>query len=209
MTVHAKHSLPIIAALLAGFHLTAHAECSREDIDYYLQRGFTHDQVVRLCGAPARPAAEAAPTPAPRQSPPDAELATLSWLRAALDAEDVQLDPDTLTIIQDRCFPYGEENAIGFHEEICGRMTTTLRRKGLEIVRVKDPIPLLRDAELRVKTSVTRTFEYRKKIKDKAKQQFLADYPRHSETLDIPIKSGQKPSEAARKLKMIARQPSL
>ncbi len=206
MTILSKRQLSTFAILLASLQLSAHAACSREDIDYYLQRGFTHDQVVRLCGAPASSPAQQPSSTAPSAAAPDSgELATLSWLRAALDAEDVQLAPETLTLIQDRCFPYGEENAIGFREEICGKMTTSLQRKGLEIVRVKDPIPLLRDAQLLIRTRVTRKMEYRKKIKATSKRQFMADYPPQADTLDVPLKSGQKPSVVARKLKLLAR----
>ena len=46
----------IIAALI--FLSSAnylHANCSKEDINYYLEKGFSHDQVTKLCSHQATP----------------------------------------------------------------------------------------------------------------------------------------------------------
>ncbi len=202
-------TLLMLAALAAG---NVWAGCSRDDIDYYLSRGFSHDQVVRLCGTQPAPSQKTLTdqTPAPAKTanqPPDSQdlLVEQTYLQAVMDAEAVKLGPDTVAIIQERCFPYGEENAIGFREEACGRMVTTIDRQGMEITRVVDPVFLLRDGILRIRARITRQMAFRKKIRAADKKAFFQDYPKQSDTLDIPLKKGNKPSEVAEHLKKLRR----
>lgn len=216
MTHFAPWRLLLLAILPGLAASNAQAGCSRDDIDYYLSRGFSHDQVVRLCGTAPHDnqqpvtAGTHEPEPLTKNSQPPAStsqetLVEQTYLQAVLDAEAVQLTPETLTIIHDRCFPYGEENAIGFREEACGRMVTTIQRKGLKITRVVDPVFLLRDGVLRIQSRISRQMTFRKKIRANDRKAFLHDYPEQSNELDLLLKKGNKPTEVAKRLKKLIR----
>ena len=204
---------------------TAFAECARDDIDHYLDRGFSPDQITQICGkaypdpaaadkiSPASlPAAEQASPAKPvstqsssaeddtkNTTPPAATKANqdVSYLQTVLDAEQVTITDEHLIIVQDRCFEYGAEDAIGIQKSVCATMKTAIARQGLEVIRVTNPIPLLRDAELIVQSSIHRDTVFKQKLKTYDRKAFNLYYPSTPKTLNIGIKKGHKPTEVA------------
>lgn len=100
------------------------ADCAREDIDHYLDRGFTPQQVLALC-RPGEPAA----------APAEAESGTaISFLRDALAVYDLRLDADSLRYSRELCVEYDEPNLAQQRKRACGVAHYRIGREGLEVV---------------------------------------------------------------------------
>ena len=109
---HAKLSTKTTASLLAVFSLFFSSEllasgCSKADIEYYLQKGFSHEQVTKLCSIPTAPAPYQGQAPAPQNSPQSVDQA---YLAAALDAKNITLNQDQLSYSAKECAEYGPPN---------------------------------------------------------------------------------------------------
>ncbi len=225
MTLRTALSVPVLLAALTG---SAHAApaCSRADIDHFLARGFTPEQVVRLCGsapaplvapqptAPTPPAtgtsappAAATTTPgattaAPAGSP--AEASDAAVLRTALDADDVQVTPSEIRYTWDRCLPYGEEGYGGLRPRACVTLITHIDRHGLQVRKAVKGIFLLREPVLRIAAPVRREVRGLDRLKPRQRAAFLRAYPEHAGQIDLPLKHDMNPQQIAGVLRRLA-----
>lgn len=99
------------------------AGCTRADVDHFLSRGFSTDQVVLLCGGDM----DAAATPQPDTSM-EAEQALRELLLRSVDANHVEVNARLLRWEQDVCVEYAPPNLAGRPREICGLVTRELQR---------------------------------------------------------------------------------
>ncbi len=184
--------------------------CNMAQIDAFLQRGFTHEQVVELCATPAptTPKKDSAPTTSPASRPPHA-LSDSSidkdtfYLQTVIDADRVKVNPEAIIYWRDKCFKYGAEDFTGFRPEACVNMRTTINRKGLKVVRAAKGIILIRDQELIVDGNIKQDVLNPEKLKPKILKTFHADYPSSPTRINIPVKKGIDPVKVAETLKRL------
>lgn len=211
------------------------ANCSREDIDHYLDRGFTPDQVIDLCGQLAPSAADtpvAAPeaTPAPDVVAPVAPVATPAvpvaapaapasradnglddesffTIKHALDADEVQVTDAELIYTRDRCHRFGEEDAIGQRPIACVVTRTTISRAGFEILKAVKGILLIQDRQFLVSADrIQREVLTPEKITNaRERKLFLEEFSTNPKQLDIPLRRGYEPPELAPLFQKLAR----
>lgn len=194
-------------------------ECARTDIDYYLERGFSHDQITKICSTEKNPTTEVTDTrqpTAPVQEvthPPQKAAAVASdvqdtqdtvYLQTVIDAETVDITEDYISYTIDRCLDYGEER-FSLTESSCVIMQTRIARNGLKVINTVNPIILLRDAQLLINARIHREIVFKHPIKPSEKTAFLKDYPLRLEELNIPLKRGIMPDEVAKVLKRMAK----
>lgn len=206
-----------LATILATQTLWA-SSCSLEEIDQFLQRGFSHEQIVKLCGnqQPAAPAADsspvpAAPSPAATNPPPQAGITQsattvdkdIFYLQTVIDADKVEVTPEAIIYWRNKCFPYGAESYSGFRPEACVNMRSTLNRKGLKVVRAVKGILLIRDQEMIVGGTLKQDVLDPEKLKPKTLEDFIVDYPASPAELNIPVKKGIDPAGVAAALKRL------
>jgi hypothetical protein len=118
----------LILALTASSQIQA-AECGREDIDHYLDRGFTPGQVLDLCRTEqTAPASERLAPPSEQQS------ADLSYLREVLDATAIHLDPTALSFSRELCVKYDRPNFAEQRKKACGKAHYRIGLQGMMIV---------------------------------------------------------------------------
>ena len=99
------------------------AGCTRADVDHFLSRGFSTDQVVLLCGGDM----DAAQAPQPDTSM-EAEQALRELLLRSVDANNLEVNSRLLRWEQDVCLEYAPPNLAGRPREICGPVTRELER---------------------------------------------------------------------------------
>lgn len=99
------------------------AGCTRADVDHFLSRGFSTDQVVLLCGGDI----DAAQSPQPDASM-EAEQALRELLLRSVDANNLEVNAELLRWEQKVCVEYAPANLAGRPREICGPVTRELRR---------------------------------------------------------------------------------
>jgi hypothetical protein len=183
--------------------------CNMKQIDQFLQRGFTHEQVVELCGNPQTT------EPSPSQKDPESstqESVTQSnskidkdtfYLQTVIDADKVEVTAEAIIYWRDRCYAYGAEGFTGFRPEACVNMRTTIDRKGLKIVRAAKGIIMIRDQKMIVSGDIKQDVLNPKKLKPKTLKAFSADYPSSLTEINIPVKKGIDPVKVAEALKRL------
>ena len=147
-----------------------HAACSREDIEFYLDKGFSTDQITELCTAAPdtkrtddiedQKEQESSQQAADSVSVDDDEL----FLKTAIKAEDIGLGENTLHYTQKVCLEYGEEDLFGFTPKACPNVKYTIALKGLEVLKTGRKYGFHGPFEARVRSTIE--FEIIGKIKD-------------------------------------------
>jgi len=126
--------------------LDANAACNRDDIDYYLSKGFTAEQITAICSGNERkepatnetsPAAagieQPVPTPLQTANPPNQQS---SILKESINGYDIEITSTTLAFTRKNCIEYGPENIYGFRSEVCPEVRYTFTLAGLSIVKL-------------------------------------------------------------------------
>jgi DNA-binding transcriptional MerR regulator len=196
-------SLLISALIALGAPVTSHAaECSRADINHYLDKGFSLAQITKLCG-------EESDTAAPKTAATvktDTTLSNISvFLQTAIDAEQVDITPDAVILTQDRCFPYGEEGYSGIRPSACVVKKVRIARKGLTIGDVIEERFIIREGKLIVQGDIRQTFERTGKLRKRELKGLQAQYPAHLSEYNLPVKKSMKRKKIAEALEKLAK----
>ncbi len=146
--------------LFCSSQLWAETDCSREAVGFYLEKGFTPEQISRMCQAP--PAS--VPEPANKQSvtPGDSDKAVSDndeemFFTKSILADSVSITPQTLIFTRDQCIKYGRPMPISeIREKVCGNIQTTINRVGLKVLKAIKRISIFRDAEFLVEGEIHR-----------------------------------------------------
>ena len=147
----------------------ANAVCSRDDVEYYLGKGFSNDQITTLCSESSVPAGE---TPKSEQQSseqqPDSAVAddNVLFLKRAIEAKKIDLSSSSLIYTQNICIEYGEEDLFGFTPKVCPDVTYVISLKGLEVLDTGKKYGFYGTKEVRVKSSVVER-EIISELKDK------------------------------------------
>ncbi len=203
----------ILGVILLSQPLWA-GSCNMEQIDQFLQRGFTHEQVVKLCGNPQtsepsppqkNPGSSTnIPTQEPVTQPNSGVNKDTFYLQTVIDADKVEVTPEAIIYWRDKCYAYGTEGFTGFRPEACVNMRTTIKRKGLEVVRAAKAIIMIREQEMIVSGDIKQDILNPEKLKPKTLKSFNADYPSSLTEINIPVKKGIDPVKVAETLKRLA-----
>jgi hypothetical protein len=197
----------ILGAMLLNQPLWS-GSCDMEQIDQFLQRGFTHEQIVKLCGNPQPATPSTEKNPASTQQPEtrsDTDIdKRVFYLQTVIDADKIEVTPDAITYWRDKCYAYGSEGFTGFRPEACVNMRTTIQRKGLKVVRAAKGIIMIRDQEMIVSGDIKQEVLNSEKLKPKALKAFTTDYPSSLTKTNIPVKKGIDPMDVAETLKRLA-----
>jgi len=182
--------------------------CNMEQIDQFLQRGFTHEQVVKLCGHPQPTTASAQDDPVSATNPlsqsNDGIDKDIFYLQTVIDADKVEVTPEAIIYWRNKCYPYGTEDFSGFRPEACVNMRITINRNRLKVVRAAKGIILIRDQEMIVSGDIKQDVLNPEKLKPKTLEAFNADYPSSLKEINIPVKKGIDPVKVAETLKRMA-----
>ncbi len=108
----------LLAALLMTIAYGANADCSKQDIDFYLSKDFTQEQITKLCTFAPTDAPVYQPYADPSRSSYDEDREerrdarrkkqeTEDFLRTAISAVDVELTPESLKYTRKVCIVTG------------------------------------------------------------------------------------------------------
>lgn len=188
--------------------------CSKSDIDYYLQRGFTNAQVVQLCAGSAaaqntNQQTQASTQVNQAQNQQNNQLREdQSYLSAALDADGVTMTPQGVTLLPRECIEYGPTSsraAADVVETICVNTKLNINFAGMKIGKASKGLFLVRDASVNIKGNIQRELiglnELRRQDRE-AIQETLATNPKE---VKLKIRNGISPSSVADRLKRYAK----
>lgn len=207
----------LLFLILAGlFSSEASASnCSRSDVDYYLEKGFTPAQIVDLCGAKPGASVDQAPETGTSISPnappsskmPNEQMHERVLVESAIDAESVQVTPEAIEFIQDRCLPYGKENDLELQPRACLVMQTRIARNSLQVVDAAEPSLLSLQGSLTLKGQIEREILDRKKVRQQDLTRFFQTYPARADYIEVPLKRGFSRKQLAKAFAALAIQP--
>jgi len=165
-----NHTNIFLASLvLMTFSGQASAACSRDDVTFYLDKGFSTDQITALCSeasAPAGGALKSEQQGSEQQSVPPAVDDNAMFLKRAIKANKVDLSSSSLIYTQKICIEYGEEDLFGFTPKVCPDVTYMISLKGLEVLDTGKKYGFYGTKEVRIKSSVVER-EIISELKDK------------------------------------------
>jgi len=136
------------SATLASIPHISNAACSRDDVQFYLDKGFSTTQITTLCETPTPQTNTQNPSSATPKISSSTSAATLSktdntqtnkteqFLREAIKGRDISLTNEALTYTLKVCIQYGEKDLFGFTPNACPNVRFNIALKGLE---VKEP----------------------------------------------------------------------
>lgn len=150
-----------LASLVFMMHSThASAACSRDDVTFYLEKGFTTEQITALCSEVSKPAADAPQAESEKNEQPPASEAVddnALFLSRAIKAQKINLSSDSLSYTQEKmCIKYGEEDLFGFTPKVCPDVIFTIALKGLEVLDTGKKYGFYGTPEVRVKSAIKR-----------------------------------------------------
>lgn len=125
--------------LLLAATSAAQAECSRDDIQFYLGRGFSHEQVTQLCSAQPRAKQSYRAYTDEYVDRTDHEyqmrmrLEREVVLRGSIEGNDVQLQGGYLSYIRKQCVSEGVEKDRMFGLKSCPNIRYRIRLAGLTV----------------------------------------------------------------------------
>lgn len=170
----------IVSIFLATFFILTtnlHGSCTRDDVDFYLEKGFTNDQIALICSGQKRDidfieqssfdndVLERESTTS-LSSPPNVtqndsflnEPYDEKWakrmLPSAIDAYNVFISEQYLHYTIKNCIEYGDEDLFGFRERACPEIQYFIEWKGLEIKNVWKEYYFLGKSKIRVKGKI-------------------------------------------------------
>ena len=158
----ASRAALLLAACL--FCASAQAECSREDVDYYLAKGFTHEQVAALCGGGVsrerNEGYQGYEDPVERRSQEEEARRRreeeIYFLKSALNAWDVELTPKKLEYTRKFCLAAGKTPEVEGRTRVCPDVRYRIYFKGLEVLGFERKYWVLGRREIEVKGNVKR-----------------------------------------------------
>ncbi len=178
--------------------------CSRADVDFYLQRGFTTDQVTRLCSSTA--VAPQAQYPNQGYAPANPQSLKMrddqTFLSTALDARNVKLTKDGLSYSAEECDVY-EHHPIRreMDEEVCVKSNVNIKFAGLKIVDSQKGFLMLRDSNLVVQGDISREYTNFDRIRRQDRYLVKKLMPNKPKTLKIKARRGMDPGIIAERIR--------
>jgi len=155
------------SATLASIPHISNAACSRDDVQFYLDKGFSTTQITTLCETPSSQDNTQDPssaTPKTSLSTSAAKLSTADntqankteqFLREAIKGRDVSLTNESLAYTLKFCIKYGEEDLYGFTPKACPNVRFNILLTDLEIKEPKKTLFFNPDG-IDIKGSITR-----------------------------------------------------
>lgn len=128
--------LSIVGSVLFLTVNAASANCSRADVDHFLSRGFTPEQVVLLCGGES---SETEPEVVVDEST-EAERDLRELLLRSVNAKHVDLDANHLKWQDELCAEYAPPNLAGRPRERCGPVTIEAARNAVKVGEVRKQV---------------------------------------------------------------------
>jgi hypothetical protein len=163
-----KNRVLFIVSLIFVVHSDqANAACSRDDVTFYLDKGFTTDQISGMCSEPSVSVSEPAQPDASTErkagaqnagqySAPSAVDKNALFLSRAIKAKDIKLSSDSLRYTLKNCIEYGEEDLFGFTPKVCPDVIYIISLKGLEVTDTGKRYGFYGTPEVRIKSTVKR-----------------------------------------------------
>ena len=193
--------LRVFTLLLLGCSASAYAavDCTPESIEFYLQKGFSHDQVVKLCNEPEEVKATVS-TEAKSEVQPLSQREMEFYFKTKIKANDLKLTPEKLSFTSKECFQQGDSEMLIYNDRVCAMIRTELKLPGLQVVNAEKGAFVFRDTELLVKTVINRSPINADKMHEKSRKLLNKLLVTNPAQYNIPLRDDVDPEHVASRL---------
>lgn len=157
MTAFNTTSLVLMTTLISLSHNT-YAACNRDDVNYYLSKGFSTEQITTLCGTASSSHTNKEPATSSKITEQNATPVNNNelFLREAIKGRNVVLANNALAYTLKVCIKYGEEDLYGFAPKACPNVRFNINLKGLTVT---EPVKKLffSPEEIEIKGTISRS----------------------------------------------------
>ena len=148
---------PLLALSLAAYSSHTYAECARDDIDHYLNKGFTPEQITKICTtSPATSTKPESNTENNLIQQSTSHEKNKKFLQEAIKGRDIILTNDLLQYTLKTCIEYDEEDQYGFAPKACPFVKYTIALKDLQVIKSRKKYIFFGTDEIKVKSTITR-----------------------------------------------------
>ena len=178
------------------FSSQVQAACSRDDVTFYLDKGFSTEQITVLCGPSSTPAASTSASDMQQPDLQDSEQSSgpaavddnTLFLQRAIKAREISLSRDALHYTQKICIEFGEEDLFGFTPKVCPDVVYTVSLKGLEVLGTGKKYGFYGTPEVRIKAVIKREIIGNLKDQKPEDQKLIMDELETGDKTAIPIR---------------------
>ena len=142
----------ILFLLLCFSATSTWATCERDDVEYYLEKGFSPEQITSLCAAsspraePQLKSAQPVVDATPAQQLKLGQEQILADLVEALIVEDLALKNGQLIFLQRFKAKFGEKDVFGNLQAVKPSMQVAIDLSSMRLIRAAKRIPIIRGA---------------------------------------------------------------
>lgn len=177
--------------------ITLAADCAREDIDHYLDRGFSPQQVVELC----RDGHSAA---TPEQVTQGMKME--QRLRKLLAVQNLNLSRDSLSFQRELCVKYDRPNFAEQQKRACGRGHFVIPMKNMQIQDKRKKLLFWGQDEVIVAAQgLQRKYDLGQASLSERNQKQLERALPTGDELALPLRDGASADELVELLRQISR----
>jgi hypothetical protein len=156
-TFNKLSSYLFLSVTLTSFSHTAYATCSRSDVEFYLNKGFSTDQITKLCtAAPPVQGKTENTLSVDTDTAPDTSNNTELFLREAIKGRDIVLTHESLSYTLKTCVHYGEEDGYGFTPKACPYIRFNVSLKDLQVTEPGNKYLFFNPDEVDIEGDITR-----------------------------------------------------
>lgn len=170
------------------------AACSRDDVTFYLDKGFSTEQISVMCSSTSAGVKSAADTQQSnaknKEQGPSSTVTDENalYLQRAIKAKNIKLNTESLQYTQKICIEYGEEDLFGFTPKACSNVKLNITLKGLEVVGTGKKYGFYGTPEVRVKATVTRVTSVELKNMNAEEREIFIKKLNNGKTTAIPVR---------------------
>lgn len=115
----------------------AFAGCNRDDVDHYLDKGFTTTQITAICSETTPQNSLATPSVTPIAAP---EVEIEKKLKSLINGKKISLSGDLLKYTQEICFSYEYDEYFPPQQVVCPQVEVSISRNNLKVVKTENLI---------------------------------------------------------------------
>lgn len=187
----------VIAAVMLT-QQTAAAGCSRADVDHFLSRGFTPEQVVLLCGGKVGDDADSTDAGAIVQESTEAERDLRELLLRSVDARRIDLDATRMQWEGELCVEYAPPNLAGRPRERCGPVTFTAERDDIVVGEVRERVLFFGEHGVELRGRIAQTWEMDMQgLSSSDRRRLQENSPPVTDSAVLPLHDRVDPAEVA------------
>lgn len=152
----------LLALPLSIYTNSSYAECARDDVDHYLDKGFTPEQITTICSTPSVNNTDKAVNKksSTEKITETDETHSLKkneqFLKDAIKGRNILLTNDSLQYTLKVCIEYGDEDMYGFAPKACPKIRFIIARKGLEVIKSQKKYIFFGTDEIKIKSTIRR-----------------------------------------------------